>query len=156
MINCIRLINDKIIDLEDLKLLKSGLGLPFLISLNCDGIFVKARAIMKVYGTVIIHYDDENLNNMIYKGKSHGYNNGLEKFIADVKLFQSKNSFQWILNKNITNIEFLELMPDFHCDLLKTNRRALREFIKFSEETLKLINDNDLKVIKEVYNIFNI
>lgn len=156
MINCIKLINDKIITLEDLKLLKSGVGLPFLISLNCDGIFVKARVIMKVYGTVIINYDDDNLNDMIYKGKSDGYSNGLEKFIADVKVFESYNSFQWIQNKNITNIEFLELMPDFHNDLLKTNKRALREFIKFSNETLKLINDSDLEIIKEVYNIFNI
>lgn len=153
MINYVKLINNKIISFNDIKSLKLGSGLPFLISLKCDGIFVSGRAIMKEYGTVIIKYDDKKLCDMKYKGAGYGFINGLEKFKADIKLFKSRNSFKWLYKKEITNIEFLELMPDFHNNLLKKNRRVLRQFIDFNEDTLKLINDDNLVLIKNVYEI---
>jgi hypothetical protein len=146
-------LNNKSISLNDLRVLKSGEGIPFLISLNCDKIFIEGNVIMKEFGKVIIKYADKSMLDVIYSRTNKDARNGFEKFKADVELFQSSNSFYWLNSDKSYNMDLLELMPDFHGNFLKRNRKAIYEFIELNKTFLKLVSDEDLKRLNQIYEL---
>lgn len=153
MIQSLGKLNNKSIRLDDLRILKSGEGIPFLISLNCDKIFIEGNVIMKEFGKVIIKYADKNMLDVIYSRTNQDTRNGFEKFKADVELFQAKDSFYWLDSSRNYNMDLLELMPDFHGNFLKRNRKAIYEFIELNKTFLKLVSDEDLKRLNQIYEL---
>ncbi len=153
MIQSLGKLNNNSIRLDDLRILKSGEGIPFLISLNCDKIFIEGNVIMKEFGKVIIKYADKNMLDVIYSRTNKDTRNGFEKFKADVELFQAKDSFYWLDSSRNYNMDLLELMPDFHGNFLKRNRKAIYEFIELNKTFLKLVSDEDLKRLNQIYEL---
>jgi hypothetical protein len=153
MIDTIGILNNKKISLGDLKYLKTGTGVSFLISLNCDKVFVEGRAIMKDFGKVIIKYTDKSMHDVIYSRTNQDTRNGFEKFKADVELFQSKDSFYWLNSNKDISLDLVELMPDFHGSFLKRNRKAIYDFIELNKSFLKLVSDEDLKRLNQIYEL---
>ena len=146
-------LNNKSINIDDLKVLKSGEGIPFLISLNCDKIFTEGNVIMKEFGKVIIKYADPSMNDHYYSRSNKDTRNGFEKFKADVELFQSKDSFYWLNSDKSISLDLVELMPDFHGNFLKRNRKAIYDFIELNNSFLKLVSDEDLKRLHQIYEL---
>lgn len=146
-------LNNNNISIDDLRVLKSGEGIPFLISLNYDKKFIEGNAIMKEFGKVIIKYADESLIDVVYSRSNQDTRNGFEKFKADVQLFQSRNSFYWLNSDKSYNLDLLELMPDFHGNMLKRNRKAIYEFIQLNKSFLKLVSDENLKRLNQIYEL---
>ena len=146
-------LNNNNISIDDLRVLKSGVGLPFLVSLDCDKRFVEGYAIMKVFGKVIIKYADKGMSDVYYSRTNQDTRNGFEKFKADVELFQSKDSFYWLNSDKSNNLDLLELMPDFHGSLLKNNRKAIYEFINLNRTFIQLISDENLERLNQIYEL---
>ena len=88
-----------------------------------------------------------------YSRSNQDTRNGFEQFKADVKLFQSKGSFYWLNSNKSYNLDLLELMPDFHGSLLKNNRKAIYEFIQLNKTFLKLVSNEDLKRLNQIYEL---
>ena len=153
MIQSLGKLNNNNINIDDLRVLKSGEGIPFLISLNCDKRFVEGNAIMKNFGKVIIKYADESLHDVVYSRTNKDTRNGFEKFKADVRLFQSRGSFYWLNSNKSYNLDLLELMPDFHGNMLKRNRKAINEFIQLNKSFLRLVSDEDLRRLNQIYEL---
>jgi hypothetical protein len=153
MIQSLGKLNNNNISIDDLRVLKSGEGIPFLISLDCDKRFIEGNAIMKVFGKVIIKYADKSMSDVYYSRTNQDTRNGFEKFKADVELFQSKGSFYWLNSNKSYNLDLLELMPDFHGSLLKNNRKAIYEFMQLNKTFLKLVSNEDLKRLNQIYEL---
>ena len=153
MIQILGKLNNKSINIDDLRILKSGEGIPFLISLNFDKIFIEGNAIMKEFGKVIIKYADESMADVYYSRTNKDTRNGFDKFKADIELFQSKGSFYWLNSDKSYNLDLLELMPDFHGSFLKRNRKAIYEFLELNKTFLKLVSDEDLKRLGQIYEL---
>ena len=153
MIQSLGKLNNNNISIDDLRVLKSGEGIPFLISLNYDKKFIEGNAIMKNFGKVIIKYADKSMSDVYYSRTNQDTRNGFEKFKADVELFQSKGSFYWLNSNKSYNLDLLELMPDFHGSLLKNNRKAIYEFMQLNKTFLKLVSNEDLKRLNQIYEL---
>ena len=146
-------LNNNNISIDDLRVLKSGVGIPFLISLNYDKKFIEGNAIMKNFGKVIIKYADKSMSDVYYSRTNQDTRNGFEKFKADVELFQSKDSFYWLNSDKSNNLDLLELMPDFHGSLLKNNRKVIYEFINLNRTFIQLISDENLERLNQIYEL---
>ena len=145
--------NNKKVTIDDLKLLKNGNGLPFLISLE-PNVWVQGYVSMKKFGYVKIKYVNNSRTEHIYQRTTDDTRNGFDKFKADIELFKSSKLFHWI-NNDETQMTLLELMPDFHKDMLKRNKKALSEFLHFNNTVLNLdIPEKYLSQIQELNDLF--
>ena len=153
--NFFKLINNEEIELNHIAKLKDGSGVPFLSDILKENEWKRGFATMKDFGKVIIKYPGHDINDSIYKYcVDDTFTNGFEKFKADIEYFIENDRFRWINNSNETNLELIELMPEFHGVRKKKNIKILSNFIEFNNTIVKVISEEEQYKIVQLLSLF--
>jgi hypothetical protein len=153
--NFFKLINNEEVELNHIAQLKDGSGVPFLCNILKENEWNRGFATMKDFGRVIIKYPGYDINDSIYKYcVDDTFTNGFEKFKADIEYFIENDRFRWINNSNETNLELIELMPEFHGIKKKKNIKILSNFIEFNNTIVKVISEEEQYKIVQLLSLF--